>query len=327
MQKIIQSEADVFLAKKRRRRLWTKVVSVLGCVVVFCTTYALILPAITAEKTVCGIEEHTHSDECYAPLPAEAQTVLSCTYETLGIHSHTEACYDADGNLICGQADYVVHSHDENCYDADGVLVCTLPERTAHVHTDACYTTVEETHVHTDACYELQQGELICGLEENEEHQHSAECYEQLKLITCPLADGAVVSRSVLSCGEVQAPAHQHTESCFETVEPVRELICELPEHVHTDACYEELTPGDPSADLETAADWEATMSGVVLTGDYRADLLAIAETQLGYCESTRNFIIDEAGLVKGYTRYGQWYGIPYGDWCAMFVSFCLRYA
>ena len=327
MQKIIQSEADVFLAKKRRRRLWTKVVSVLGCVVVFCTTYALILPAITAEKTVCGIEEHTHSDECYAPLPAEAQTVLSCTYETLGIHSHTEACYDADGNLICGQADYVVHSHDENCYDADGVLVCTLPERTAHVHTDACYTTVEETHVHTDACYELQQGELICGLEENEEHQHSAECYEQLKLLTCPLADGAVVSRSVLSCGEVQAPAHQHTESCFETVEPVRELICELPEHVHTDACYEELTPGDPSADLETAADWEATISGVVLTGDYRSDLLAIAETQLGYCESTRNFIIDEAGLVKGYTRYGQWYGIPYGDWCAMFVSFCLRYA
>lgn len=110
-------------------------------------------------------------------------------------------------------------------------------------------------------------------------------------------------------------------------MEPVRELICALPEHVHTEACYEELTPGDPTADLETAADWEASMSGVVLTGDYRTDLLAIAETQLGYRESTLNFIIDEAGFVKGYTRYGEWYGIPYGDWCAMFVSFCLRYA
>ena len=327
MQKIIQPEAGAFLAKKRRRRRWAKVVSVLGCVVVFCTTYALILPAITAEKTVCGFEEHTHTDECYAPLTEEAQTVLSCTYESLGVHSHAETCYDADGNLICGQADYVVHTHDDNCYDAVGVLVCTLPERTAHVHTDACYTAETESHVHTDACYELQQGELICGLEENEEHQHSAECYEQLELLTCPLEEGAVVSRSVLSCGEVQAPAHQHTESCFETVEPVRELICEIPEHVHTEACYEELTPGDPTADLETAADWEASMSGVVLTGDYRADLLAIAETQLGYRESTRNFIIDEAGFVKGYTRYGQWYGIPYGDWCAMFVSFCLHYA
>ena len=327
MQKIIQPEADVFLAKKRRRRRWAKVVSVLGCLVVFCTTYALILPAITAEKTVCGFEEHTHTDECYAPLTEEAQTVLSCTYESLGVHSHTETCYDADGNLICGQADYVVHTHDDNCYDAVGVLVCTLPERTAHVHTDACYTTETESHVHTDACYELQPGELICGLEENEEHQHSAECYEQLELLTCPLEEGALVSRSVLSCGEVQAPAHQHTESCFETVEPVRELICEIPEHVHTEACYEELTPGDPTADLETAADWEASMSGVVLTGDYRTDLLAIAETQLGYRESTRNFIIDEAGFVKGYTRYGEWYGIPYGDWCAMFVSFCLHYA
>ena len=69
MQKMIRSEADVFLAKKRRRRLWTRVVSVLGCVVVFCTTYSLILPAITAEKTTCGLEEHTHTEECYAPLP------------------------------------------------------------------------------------------------------------------------------------------------------------------------------------------------------------------------------------------------------------------
>ena len=327
MQKIIQPEADVFLAKKRRRRRWAKVVSVLGCVVVFCTTYALILPAITAEKTICGFEEHTHTDECYAPLPEEVPAVLSCTYESLGVHSHTETCYDADGNLICGQADYVIHSHDENCYDAEGTLVCTLPERAAHVHTDACYTAVEEGHAHSDACYELQQGGLICTLEENEEHQHGPDCYEQILTLVCPLEEQPVVSVLVLTCGEAEAPVHQHTESCFETVEPVRELICELPEHVHTEACYEELTPGDPTADLETAADWEASVSGVVLTGDYRTDLLAIAETQLGYRESTRNFIIDEAGFVKGYTRYGQWYGIPYGDWCAMFVSFCLHYA
>ena len=327
MQKMIQPEADAFLAKKRRRRLWTRLVSVLGCVVVFCTTYALILPAITAEKTVCGYEEHTHSDECYSPLPAGAQTVLSCTYETLGVHSHTEDCYDADGQLICGLADYVAHTHDENCYDAEGVLVCTLPERTAHVHTDSCYAAVEEGHVHTDSCYEFQRGELICTLEENGEHSHDDACYEQLKVLVCPLEEHPVVSASVLICEEVEAPVHQHSESCFETVEPVRELICELPEHVHTEACYEELTPGDPTADLETAADWEAGMSGVVLTGDYRADLLAIAETQLGYHESTLNFIIDEAGLVKGYSRYGEWFGLPYGDWCAMFVSFCLRYA
>ena len=32
MQKMIQPEADAFLAKKRRRCLWTRLVSVLGCV-------------------------------------------------------------------------------------------------------------------------------------------------------------------------------------------------------------------------------------------------------------------------------------------------------
>ena len=326
MQKTVQSEADVFLVKKRRRRLWTRVVSVLGCVVVFCTTYALILPAITAEKTTCGLEEHTHTEECYAPLPEEPQTVLNCTLETLGVHSHTESCYDAEGNLICGLADYVAHTHDENCYDAEGVLVCTLPEKPGHVHTEACYAPVEEGHVHTDACYEMQQGELTCGLEENEEHQHSADCYEQQKVLVCTLAEQAPVQPELI-CGQPETITHQHTDSCFETLEPVRELICQLPEHTHTEDCYEKLTAGDPSADLETAADWEASLSGVVLTGDYRADLVAVAQSQLGYRESTENFILDESGLVKGYTRYGEWFGITHGDWCAMFVSFCLRYA
>lgn len=34
-----------------------------GC---FCVVYALTLPAITLEgKTICGMEEHTHTEECY----------------------------------------------------------------------------------------------------------------------------------------------------------------------------------------------------------------------------------------------------------------------
>lgn len=44
--------------------------------------------------------------------------------------------------------------------------------------------------------------------------------------------------------------------------------------------------------------------------------------------ESTRNYAVMEDGIrTKGYSRYGAWYGDPYGDWCAMFVSFCLDYA
>ena len=54
------------LKDRRTRRLFTRVVSSIAAIVVFVTTYALILPAITLEKTaVCGIEEHQHSDSCY----------------------------------------------------------------------------------------------------------------------------------------------------------------------------------------------------------------------------------------------------------------------
>ena len=71
----------------------------MACIVVFCTTYALILPAITLEKdTVYGIEEHTHSEECYQQVTVTEQPVLSCGYP----HAHTEACYALEqGALLC----------------------------------------------------------------------------------------------------------------------------------------------------------------------------------------------------------------------------------
>ena len=99
-------------AKERRsRKRWHRVATCLAAVVVFCTTYALILPAITMEKH-CGLTEHTHTDACYTQVTAIEKKVPVCTAERLGIHKHTDTCYDADGKLICGQADYVVHHHD-----------------------------------------------------------------------------------------------------------------------------------------------------------------------------------------------------------------------
>ena len=56
----------------------------------------------------------------------------------------------------------------------------------------------------------------------------------------------------------------------------------------------------------ETARQWEKTMARVELQGVWPEDLLAIARTQLGYRESTTDFIIDADGSQKGYTRYGR---------------------
>ena len=82
----------------------------------------------------------------------------------------------------------------------------------------------------------------------------------------------------------------------------------------------------DDTADVETASDWETTIPDLSDCETWAEKLLAVAQSQIGYHESTLNFHVED-GEHKGYTRYGEWYGSPYGDWCAMFVSFCLNYA
>ena len=380
MRKTPSDAADI-LTKKRHHKLWLKVVSVLGCAVVFVTTYALILPAITMEKQpVCGLEEHIHDDACYMIPEPQTHSKLVCSPDRLGVHTHTARCYDAGGNLVCAQADYLVHYHDEACYDEYGYLVCPLPEIYLHTHTDACYAEsapaghihdescyasergvlicpLDESagHAHDDSCYD-ENGALICGLEESEGHVHTDACYEQTEVLVCtPEESGAdeTPERALICrqpevhlhqhtdscfvggeciCGMLQTYAHQHDDHCFlvtqEQAEPV--LICDLEEHIHTDDCYaaeESESNSDPTADVETQTQWEATMRDVRLTGEYRQDVLTIARSQLGYTESSRNYVLDAQGMPNGYTRYGAWYGDLYGDWCAMFVSFCLHYA
>lgn len=53
-----------------------------------------------------------------------------------------------------------------------------------------------------------------------------------------------------------------------------------------------------------------------VNTGNQREDIIAIAVTQLGYGEGS-----------GGYTKYGEFHGNSYADWCGYFVSWCARQA
>ena len=110
---------------------------------------------------------------------------------------------------------------------------------------------------------------------------------------------------------------HTHDENCQNV-----EIICELTEHIHTVGCY-----SDETADVETQLDWQAMFADYPYTGNLRNDLVGIAKTQVGYAESALNFALDGGGVRHGYTRYGAWYGVPYSNWSAMFVSFCLHYA
>ena len=110
---------------------------------------------------------------------------------------------------------------------------------------------------------------------------------------------------------------HQHTEECYQDA-----IQCEYEEHIHSITCY-----SNPQADVENQLDWQEMFAGYPYTGDLHKDLVGIAKTQVGYAESVLNFEADDDGVRHGYTRYGEWYGAPYNEWSAMFVSFCLNYA
>lgn len=212
--------AEKYTKAHLRKKRWYQVVTCLAAVVVFCTTYALILPAITMEKQ-CDIPEHTHTEACYTQVTSVEKTAPVCSAETLEIHQHTADCYDSDGNLTCGYANFVVHRHDSTCYDENGNLWCPLPEIEAHQHTGSCYVqpekTVEEVHAHTDACYTLEQGALTC-----QQHVHTDACYTETPVLVCGLEESA---------------GHQHGEDCFETIQT---LTCGIDsDHQHTEDCYE----------------------------------------------------------------------------------------
>ena len=219
MQKKLLPEAEQYAKQNNRRRIWRNFVRVMACIVVFCTTYALILPAITMEREPrCGLEEHIHTGKCYTQKTAEQVKKLACTYESLDVHVHDEQeCYGEDKTLICGYADFLIHEHDASCVDEWGSLVCQLPEVKEHEHTQAeCYRAVEmepvsevaeEVHENDDSSYTIASGELTCQIAEAKGHSHTQECYEAY-------LDENEVEQTKLICQETVVLEHTHSDSC-----------------------------------------------------------------------------------------------------------------
>ena len=190
-----------FMDKLYRKRPWNRAVTTVAAMIVFVTTYMLILPAITlTDELVCPYEEgHFHTDVCYEMTASDR---LECPYKD------TESA--------------VIHHHDESCY-RDGVLVCPLIEVEAHVHTAACYAGEQDFTDGEESEFSAGGGlSLICGKEEIKEHQHEEACYKDGKLI----------------CGKKEAIVHQHGSECLaEDVEKV--LICgQIEGHIHGENCY-----------------------------------------------------------------------------------------
>lgn len=279
MHKKLLYEAEQYVKQNNRRRIWQKIVRFMACIVVFCTTYALILPAITLEKE-CELEEHKHSADCYQKVKTE--TVSAETTEEMQVHAHDDACYNIEqGELICQ-----IHVHSDSCY-ARGELLCGKQETESHAHGDKCSeqvlncTLTMEPHVHDETmCYQQLECELAedeihthseacsgkilnCDLTE-QEHNHTDACYQTNALCDLPEQEGHSHTdechEAVLSCGYDTTENHQHTDDCYaqiktltcqleeknsaeetEAAEQELKLICALEEHIHDEIC----TPPD----------------------------------------------------------------------------------
>ena len=105
-----------------------------ACVVIMMT----IFPAITMQgdnNTVCGLEEHTHTQECY-------ESQLICTEEEGDEHTHSDECYETV--LICGKQE---HIHTQDCYEKDEPVPLQL---TLYGNT---YEAVRESEFDGDSAY------------------------------------------------------------------------------------------------------------------------------------------------------------------------------
>lgn len=291
---------------------------------------------------VCPLEEraaHVHDESCWIETE-----ILTCPLEEGDEHVHTKDCYTVVRSCSCGLEESVEHVHNESCLVEERVRTCGQEETTPHVHSEACLVTssvavcgFEElhVHVHTDEC-----AENGCTLPEVVVHQHTGDC------VRC----GETEERQVLIC---ELPEHDHTSDCYPDRgtccglkahihdESCRDeegtLICGKEEHEHTDECRApeteepETVPGENEsflADPYARVDWTeydpAALSAIVLSGDWAGDVVEIAKSQVGYRESTTDFVLTDEGRKTGYTPYGERYGCPYDDWCASFASFCL---
>lgn len=173
---------EIYSQKRRAALRRKRIVCALCAAVVLGAGWVLMRPAITlSDQPECGLEEHTHLEDCYSQETGPAPLVCTLEY-----HEHGDDCFDAEGNLLCEQQEHV---HSESCYgepETYPLLTCTIPE---HTHSDDCYPVPEPTpaytvgpvldcgmaeHVHGEGCYDGE--DLICTIPE---HTHTDSCYPQ----------------------------------------------------------------------------------------------------------------------------------------------------
>lgn len=278
---------------------------------------------------------HHHTSACY-----KEEYVLTCDIDS--DHKHDELCYDQEtGELICPY-----HEHNDDCYTLQDVLVCGYeegePESSAPSTSASSVVTKEETDEFDDLfkndvdrefehLYDIDKTDDSSSVSTDDDWEK--ELWKDDASSDSELTDDEekdlekeeTASSSTSSASEPESTSsssettqnytiHHHTDACYKKI-----LVCGKEEHVHTAECL--INPNQEVDEEFEAKTPERT------TADWPTDMVAVAQSQLGYQESKTD--VDEFG--NGYTMYAdQYYGdkpVVYADWDSTFVAYCLYHA
>lgn len=118
-----------------------------------------VITMVNEDEPLCGIDEHTHTDECYEKV------------------------------LICGLEENEEHTHTDECYEK--VLKCSLEE---HVHASLCYTDDEELP-DDDVTAENNDSNIVAiDLPEEESEEQMLSEMENAEFRSLSLNDSAVTA-------------------------------------------------------------------------------------------------------------------------------------
>ncbi len=226
METFWQKVAEILFLSKLEKR-WRKVAKALAVVVVFWTTYMLILPAITMENDAyCRLDEHIHEDSCYV-----IESTLICGYESFSGEELTsneeeiteettteestakeEFTEETSADETTTEEEFVsVEAIAEEETSTQEILVEqsateeTITEETTVEETSAEETTSEQTvvHIHTSDCY-VENKTLICTVEE---HTHEDSCFVE-ELVS-------VSDKTNEDLPDEKEQGHSHTSKCY----------------------------------------------------------------------------------------------------------------
>ncbi len=207
MEKHIKNRISQLNTERKKRKWWHNAVTVLAVMVVFCTTYALIMNAITEEKKpICGLEEHVHTDECY-----ESRLICGFSEESSG----EESISSVESGSFPSESDETADGARESGYD----------ETSAKATIESDLESEPDSEMNMESNATTAADSELKSIENDDAPSADTD------------SDSAGTENAEKSAQPAEVESHRHSEDCYEKV-----LICGKQEHTHDESCYPDNT-------------------------------------------------------------------------------------